>query len=117
MFAQPLNMSLLNYQYCKINYSPKKLKTLVRYIKGNILGAILDLKNECKAPVRRSLTKFLINVYCDVVVKYPWTSVIEVVERYVGRCAIRRKRKFTGRGRMTFISQTRSNLFITLAIN
>ncbi|MGP1923302.1 MAG: hypothetical protein ACTS6H_02495 [Candidatus Hodgkinia cicadicola] len=74
------------------------------------------MKYEWAMPIRYSLIKFLLSVYFDIVIKYPWVTIIEIVECHVGRCSIKRKRRFVGRGRMVFISHTESNLIVTIAL-
>ncbi|MGP1911610.1 MAG: hypothetical protein ACTS5A_00410 [Candidatus Hodgkinia cicadicola] len=109
-------MALLNYKFSEIKYSPKKLRRIVRSLKGNIISALLNLKYEWPMPIRYSLIKFLLNIYYDIVVKYPWATIIEIVECHIGRCDIKRKRKFVGRGRTVFISHANSNLTTTIAL-
>ncbi|MGP1922482.1 MAG: hypothetical protein ACTS5F_00085 [Candidatus Hodgkinia cicadicola] len=109
-------MALLKYRFGKIKYSPKKIRRIVRSFKGNIISALLNLKYEWTMPIRYSLVKFLLSVYFDIVIKYPWVTIIEIVDCHVGRCGIKRKRRFVGRGRMVFISHTESNLIITIAL-
>ncbi|MGP1911768.1 MAG: hypothetical protein ACTS6H_01400 [Candidatus Hodgkinia cicadicola] len=109
-------MALLNYKFNGIKYSPKKLRRIVRNLKGNIISALLNLKHEWTMPIRYSLIKFLLNIYFDIIVKYPWATIAEIVECHIGRCDIKRKRKFVGRGRTVFISHTNSNLTTTIAL-
>ncbi|MFP3038987.1 MAG: hypothetical protein ACKEQK_00525, partial [Candidatus Hodgkinia cicadicola] len=109
-------MSLLKYCLNKIKYSPKKMRVLAKTIKGNIISILLTFKYDYQLPVRHVLVKFFSHVYRDIVIKYPWVSIIEIVECYIGRCGIKRTRKFAARGRIVFISSKRSNLTVLLAL-
>ncbi|MFP3018909.1 MAG: hypothetical protein ACEY26_00125 [Candidatus Hodgkinia cicadicola] len=109
-------MPLLSYKLNGVKYSPKKLKRIVRGLKGNIISALLNLKYEWTMPIRYSLIKFFLNVYFDIIMKYPWVTVVEIAECHIGRCSIERKRRFVGRGRTVFITRTESNLATTIAL-
>ncbi|MGP1914230.1 MAG: hypothetical protein ACTS42_00130 [Candidatus Hodgkinia cicadicola] len=49
----------------------------------------------------------MLSVYFNIVVKYLWVTIIEIVDCHIGRYGGKCKRRFVCRGRIVFISHTK----------